>query len=173
MKNLILLIALSITAISAQAQYVRAKPQKLVDVATRQTKPATFEDTVRLKGALSLGTDTNGVYIADVFTRSNPGSPTKLTAPKIYAKTITTAGGSGLAVDTLTTNGAASGTALFSHIYSVIATPYYNDTVKASIPKVYHYATGSGNKTVTIRAFKGDSIPYGSGLSIRLTVIGD
>ncbi len=105
-------------------------------------------------------------------TRRNPGAADSYKGFS-YTKKLTTAGGSGTAIDTLTLEGTASGTALFSTIYSVSLTPVYSDTIATAIPFAYVKSIGASNKTITVRVIKGTANgPADSGTEVYMTVTG-
>lgn len=111
------------------------------------------------------------------YKRANPGAPVAFT-PIVVTRTLTTAGGSGKAIDTLTVQGTAAGTALFSTITDIQATAYSSDTTKTYNVNVFDI--GTGNKTITVRAsyrLMADTTglsnkPAASGTTIYLTVKG-
>lgn len=105
-------------------------------------------------------------------TRATPGASGSYKGFS-YTKKLTTSGGSGTAIDTLTVEGTASGTALFSTIYSVSLTPVYSDTIATDIPFAYVKSIGASNKTITVRVIKGTANgPADSGTEVYMTVTG-
>lgn len=107
------------------------------------------------------------------YTRAIPGAPSAIQAYS-YTKLLTTANGSGTVIDTLTTNGASTGTSRFPNaITGVSITGVYDDTVATAIPVGYVKSIGASNKTITVRLAKGTSLaPATVGTTFYLTVTG-
>lgn len=111
------------------------------------------------------------------YTRTSGQAPITYT-PIVYTSKFLT-NNSGIVIDTLTTNGSASGTAIFTHIYSVqISGKYAGSTVSISSQSY----TVSGNlKTINVNVAAGVTAVLslatlglvGSGVEISLLIIGD
>ena len=110
---------------------------------------------------------------SDGYTRDIPGAQVAIQEHS-YTKLLTTANGSGTVIDTLTTNGASTGTSRFPNaITGVSITGVYNDTVATAIPVGYVKSIGASNKTITVRIAKGTSlVPATVGTTFYLTVTG-
>jgi len=91
--------------------------------------------------------------------------------PKIYTRELTVAGGGGLVVDTLTLEGTATGTAIFTTIYSVNFTVTSNDTIGGI---AYVKSIGGSNKTITVRAeVPNTTLPKAQGTKVYMTIMGE
>lgn len=146
--------------------------------ALSQLTKASVSDTLKVTGAVSQLTkvsvsDTlklSGVVTGlPFYTRDNPGAAA-LFQPRVYAKELTVSGGGGLALDTLTVEGTAGGTALFSTVYSYQATALANDTIEYPV----HFQTlGTGNKLPIVRVGGGVAgAPAPEGTKVAILIVG-
>lgn len=114
---------------------------------------------------------------AFAYTRIPGSAPTTFTE-KFYSSTRLT-NGSGVIIDTLTTNGVATGTAIFTHIYSVQLSGKYAGSI-VSIP-LQGYTVAGNLKTITVNVGSGTILSLlgatilavSSGIEVSILIVGD
>lgn len=125
--------------------------------------------TVGITGPTGIG--------ATYYTRTVGAAPTTYTAINYTSKFTTN--GSGVIVDTLTTNGAFTGTAIFTHIYGVQLSGKYAGSF-VSIP-LSAYTVAANLKSITINVGAGTILgllgatvlAVGAGQEISIFIVGD
>lgn len=125
--------------------------------------------TTGVTGATGIG----AIY----YTRTSGTAPTTYTAINYTSKFTTN--GSGVIVDTLTTNGAFAGTAIFAHIYGVQLSGKYGGSF-VSIP-MSGYTVAANLKSITVNVGSGTILgllgatilAVGAGQEVSILIVGD